>query len=249
MFWCGQIHNVGKWEGVGPWKLRVFWALWNGIEPIGECHLGPKKLPPLFTVLFPLSYIPRFFPLSFITCLLSPSFVLCPTIPNTMFLSPLPFSALVIPSPVSCLPFPCPLLQSRKYFFGLLHKHFCCLRISFLSQIVLDNRYRQLKSPNFATIFCINQFFSQKIFNMISYFFGWGSCLNSGPYCWLSILDLCQPLGLVFCAFLLWRNYHTSLLISSHCDFYATLVYIRHFIFAGCYDKSPWYLITILAGH
>ncbi len=20
------------------------WALWNGIEPLGECHLGPKKL-------------------------------------------------------------------------------------------------------------------------------------------------------------------------------------------------------------
>ena len=25
------------------WKTRIFWALWNGIEPIGECHLGPKK--------------------------------------------------------------------------------------------------------------------------------------------------------------------------------------------------------------
>jgi hypothetical protein len=24
--------------------MRVFWALRNGIEPIGECHLGPKKL-------------------------------------------------------------------------------------------------------------------------------------------------------------------------------------------------------------
>ncbi len=35
---------MGKWEGIGPWKWRVFWALWNGIEPIGECHLGPKKL-------------------------------------------------------------------------------------------------------------------------------------------------------------------------------------------------------------
>ncbi len=33
-FWCGQIHYVGKWEVVGPWKSRVFWALWNGIEPI-----------------------------------------------------------------------------------------------------------------------------------------------------------------------------------------------------------------------
>ncbi len=26
------------------WKTRVFWTLWNGIEPIGECHLGPRKL-------------------------------------------------------------------------------------------------------------------------------------------------------------------------------------------------------------
>ncbi len=29
--------------------------------------------------------------------------------------------------------------------------------------------------------------------------------------------------------------------------FYATLAYIRHFIFAGCYD--PWYLVVNLAGH
>jgi hypothetical protein len=31
--------------------------------------------------------------------------------------------------------------------------------------------------------------------------------------------------------------------------FYATLAYIRHFIFAGCYDNDPWYLVTNLAGH
>jgi hypothetical protein len=31
--------------------------------------------------------------------------------------------------------------------------------------------------------------------------------------------------------------------------FYATLPYIRHFIFAGCYDNDPWYLVTNLAGH
>ncbi len=43
-FWCEQIHYKGKWEGVGPWKVRVFWALWNGIEPLRKCHLGPKKL-------------------------------------------------------------------------------------------------------------------------------------------------------------------------------------------------------------
>jgi hypothetical protein len=31
--------------------------------------------------------------------------------------------------------------------------------------------------------------------------------------------------------------------------FYATLAYIRHFIFAGCYYNGPWYLVTNLAGH
>ncbi len=31
--------------------------------------------------------------------------------------------------------------------------------------------------------------------------------------------------------------------------FYATLPYIRHFIFAGCYDNNHWYLVTNLAGH
>ncbi len=30
-------------RGLGP-GIMSFWALWNGIEPIGECHLGPKKL-------------------------------------------------------------------------------------------------------------------------------------------------------------------------------------------------------------
>ncbi len=39
-----QIHYEGKWEGVGPWKSRLFWALWNGIEPLDdEYHLGPNK--------------------------------------------------------------------------------------------------------------------------------------------------------------------------------------------------------------
>jgi hypothetical protein len=31
--------------------------------------------------------------------------------------------------------------------------------------------------------------------------------------------------------------------------FYATLLYIRHFRFAGCYDNNHWYLVTNLAGH
>ncbi len=44
-FVAGSIHYLGKWEGVGPWKSRICWALWNGIELIGECNLGPKNLP------------------------------------------------------------------------------------------------------------------------------------------------------------------------------------------------------------
>jgi len=31
-FCCGQIHYGGTWEGIGPWKSRLFWALFNGIE-------------------------------------------------------------------------------------------------------------------------------------------------------------------------------------------------------------------------
>ena len=34
-----------------------------------------------------------------------------------------------------------------------------------------------------------------------------------------------------------------------HKRFYATLTYIRHFIFADCYDNNHWYLVTNLAGH
>ncbi len=30
-FDVGIIHYEGKWEGAGPWKWRLFWALWNGI--------------------------------------------------------------------------------------------------------------------------------------------------------------------------------------------------------------------------
>ncbi len=42
-FGCVHIHYEG--EVVGPWNSRDFWALWNGIEPIGECHFfgGPKN--------------------------------------------------------------------------------------------------------------------------------------------------------------------------------------------------------------
>jgi hypothetical protein len=31
--------------------------------------------------------------------------------------------------------------------------------------------------------------------------------------------------------------------------FYATLAYIRHFIFAGCYDNGLWYVVTNFAEH
>jgi len=44
-FDAGSILYEGKWEEVGPWKskLRLFWALLNVIEPIGDCHLEPKR--------------------------------------------------------------------------------------------------------------------------------------------------------------------------------------------------------------
>ncbi len=28
-FDAGSIHYLGKWEGVGPWKTRVFWGLYE----------------------------------------------------------------------------------------------------------------------------------------------------------------------------------------------------------------------------
>jgi hypothetical protein len=44
MFWMRAYPLLGKVGGGWAHGIRVFWALWNGIEPIGECHLGPKKL-------------------------------------------------------------------------------------------------------------------------------------------------------------------------------------------------------------
>jgi hypothetical protein len=34
-----------RWQVGGGWALEIqtFCALWNGIEPLGECHLRPKK--------------------------------------------------------------------------------------------------------------------------------------------------------------------------------------------------------------
>ncbi len=37
--------------------------------------------------------------------------------------------------------------------------------------------------------------------------------------------------------------------IALHKRVYARLAYKGHFIFAGCYDNDPWYLVTNLAGH
>ncbi len=46
-----NVFDVGRYIRVrgqvgGGWALEMesFWVVWNGIEPIGECHLGPKKL-------------------------------------------------------------------------------------------------------------------------------------------------------------------------------------------------------------
>ncbi len=38
-YWCGQIHSRESVRGLGHEKLRLFWVLWNGIEPTGVCHL------------------------------------------------------------------------------------------------------------------------------------------------------------------------------------------------------------------
>ncbi len=44
MFWMRAYPFLGKWEGVGPWKSRVFWAP-NGTLLSARCYFtGPKKL-------------------------------------------------------------------------------------------------------------------------------------------------------------------------------------------------------------
>jgi hypothetical protein len=47
MFWMRatlHLHYLGKWEGVGLWNSRVFWAP-NGTRLSAQCHFtGPKKL-------------------------------------------------------------------------------------------------------------------------------------------------------------------------------------------------------------
>jgi hypothetical protein len=45
-FDAGSIHYLGKLEVGGVWALEIesFLGPVKCIEPIGECHLGPKKL-------------------------------------------------------------------------------------------------------------------------------------------------------------------------------------------------------------
>ncbi len=43
MFWMRAYPLRGKVGGGWSLEFESFWALWNSIEPIGECHLGPKK--------------------------------------------------------------------------------------------------------------------------------------------------------------------------------------------------------------
>ncbi len=42
LMWAASI-TWASGKGLGPWN-REFWVLWFGIEPIGECHFGTKKL-------------------------------------------------------------------------------------------------------------------------------------------------------------------------------------------------------------
>jgi hypothetical protein len=44
MFWMRAYPLRGEVGGGWALEFESFWVLGNGIEPIGECHLGPKKL-------------------------------------------------------------------------------------------------------------------------------------------------------------------------------------------------------------
>ena len=44
MFWMRAYPSRGDGGGVWALEFESFWALLNGIEPIGECNLGPKNL-------------------------------------------------------------------------------------------------------------------------------------------------------------------------------------------------------------
>ncbi len=51
-FGCVHIHYEGKWEGVGPWNSRVFWALWNGIVPFGAQKTRELRIKNYSSLLF-----------------------------------------------------------------------------------------------------------------------------------------------------------------------------------------------------
>jgi hypothetical protein len=44
MFGCIHIHYLGKWEGVGPWNSRVFWAPNDTLLSARYHFTGSKKL-------------------------------------------------------------------------------------------------------------------------------------------------------------------------------------------------------------
>ncbi len=44
-FWCWQIHYEGKWEGFGPWKLRLFWAFVKWHRSVRRVPFGAPKSP------------------------------------------------------------------------------------------------------------------------------------------------------------------------------------------------------------
>ncbi len=43
IFDAGRYVMWASGRGLGPGNREFFGPLWNDIEPIGECHLGPKK--------------------------------------------------------------------------------------------------------------------------------------------------------------------------------------------------------------
>ena len=48
MFWMRAYPLLGQVGGGWALEFETFWALCNGIELIGKCHWGPKKLDHLF---------------------------------------------------------------------------------------------------------------------------------------------------------------------------------------------------------
>ncbi len=115
MFWMRSYPLRGQVWGGWALDFESFWALWNGIEPIGECHLGPKNLP-----------------LTSIYLIVSPSFLLsrrlyyCPLPPLSFSLwlfHPLSYPLSLFPSLTFPLSLPSillsPSVSSLHYSFPL----------------------------------------------------------------------------------------------------------------------------------